>query len=529
MQTPLQPVKRGGVYHVRFHVPADLWQAIGRTAIWRSLRTGDLRIAHQRARAACDAARAYFHHVRTRGRIMGRSQLDSLARHYLSNRFDELDSMLTLDWNASPATEAGRDVWGDELADKCEALTGALARCDYSGAMDDARDMLPDADDDTRAKLARRLLEAQLEAHKATLRALSGEPLVFPSLASAGSAAANDEPKVTPHLSEVLAALVEERSSQGKWTAKTKLERETAGGVIVELLGDPCVGDVSKEDMRAFGLTVARLPAHVHKRYPRKSIAEVLELIGDDPNVERLSPVSVNLYLQLTRSLFAWAVKQDMIPQSPAVVLVDHDKGRKQDKRAAFDDADIRQFLEYIGEAGGEPWLWWIPRILALSGMRLGEVAQLRKCDVREERGVLVFDVNADEGKEVKTDASQRVVPVHPRLIELDLPAFVAAQPDGFLWPERLRVTANPSKGNFDRLSRLLNDRLRRAGIADRRKVIHSFRHTVATRLKEADVQDFTISEILGHEVGNITTGRYGKRVSPARLLEALSKLTLPV
>jgi integrase len=377
--------------------------------------------------------------------------------------------------------------------------------------------------------LARRLLEAELEAIKAECRALSGEPLVFPSLASTGPAAANDEPKETPRLSEVLAALVEERSSQGKWTAKTKLERETAGAVIVELLGDPRVGDVTKETMRTFGLTVARMPAHVHKRYAGKTLAEVLAITGDDPNVERLSPVSVNLYLQLTRSLFAWAVKQDMIPQSPAVVLVDHDKGRKQDKRAAFDDADVSRFLEYIGDAGGEPWLWWIPRILALSGMRLGEVAQLRKCDVREERGVLVFDVNGEDGKELKTDASRRLVPVHPRLVDLGLPAFVAAQPDGFLWPQRLRVTANPSKGNFDRLSRLLNDRLNRAGITDRRKVIHSFRHTVATRLKEADIQDFTISEILGHEVGNITTGRYGKRVSPARLLDALSKLSLPI
>ena len=109
MQTPLQPVKRGAVYHVRFHVPADLWQAMGRTAIWRSLRTGDLRIAHQRARAACDAARAYFHHVRTRGRFMDRSQLDTLARRYLSTRFDELDSTLTLDWNASPATEGSAE------------------------------------------------------------------------------------------------------------------------------------------------------------------------------------------------------------------------------------------------------------------------------------------------------------------------------------------------------------------------------------------------------------------------------------
>jgi integrase len=211
------------------------------------------------------------------------------------------------------------------------------------------------------------------------------------------------------------------------------------------------------------------------------------------------------------------------------VVLEDHDKGHKQDKRAAFDDADVRRFLDYIGDADGQPWQWWIPRILALSGMRLGEVAQLRKRDVREERGVLCFDVNGDEGKGLKTDASWRLVPVHPRLVELGLPAFIAAQPDGFLWPEKLRRTADPRKGNFDRLSRLLNDRLRRAGITDRRKVVHSFRHTVATRLKEADVQDFTISEILGHEVGDITMGRYGKRVSPSRLLAALSKLTLPI
>lgn len=118
-------------------------------------------------------------------------------------------------------------------------VTAALAYGDYSSALDRARGLLPDADELTHAKLARRLLEAELEAIKAECRALSGEPLVFPSLVPASSAAANDEPKETPRLSEVLAALVEERSSQGKWTAKTRLERETAGAMIVELLHTP--------------------------------------------------------------------------------------------------------------------------------------------------------------------------------------------------------------------------------------------------------------------------------------------------
>jgi integrase len=456
---------------------------------------------------------------------MDRSQLDSLARRYLSTRFDH-----TEEWLAETSDEVARDVIGDELAERGDAVTAALAYGDYSSALDRARDLLPDADELTRAKLARRLLEAELEAIKAECRALSGEPLVFPSLASVASAAANDDPKETPRLSEVLAALVEERSSQGKWTAKTKLERETAGGVIVELLGDPRVGDVTKDDMRAFGLNIARIPTHVHKRFPRKTVAEVLATIGDDPKVERLSPVSVNLYLQLTRSLFAWAVENDKIKTSPAVVLHDHDEGDKQKKRAAFTEADIRQFLEYIGDAGGEPWLWWIPRILALSGMRLGEVAQLRAQDVREERGVLVFDVNEDvEGKNVKTAVSWRLVPVHPRLVALGLHDFIAAQPDGFLWPEKLRLTADPRKGNVDRLSRLLNDRIRRAGINDRRKVVHSFRHTFRDRLSDAEVPTHVIKAIIGHTDTDITTGIYGSRPSPAKMLAAVEKVTLPV
>jgi integrase len=50
-------------------------------------------------------------------------------------------------------------------------------------------------------------------------------------------------------------------------------------------------------------------------------------------------------------------------------------------------------------------------------------------------------------------------------------------------------------------------------------------RHTFATRLKTADVQDHTISELLGHEVESITVGRYGKRLDVRKLRDAVQKL----
>ena len=48
------------------------------------------------------------HHVRTRGRFMDRSQLDTLARRYLSTRFDQAE-----EWLAVNTDEIARDVWGD--------------------------------------------------------------------------------------------------------------------------------------------------------------------------------------------------------------------------------------------------------------------------------------------------------------------------------------------------------------------------------------------------------------------------------
>lgn len=45
--------------------------------------------------------------------------------------------------------------------------------------------------------------------------------------------------------------------------------------------------------------------------------------------------------------------------------------------------------------------------------------------------------------------------------------------------------------------------------------MFHSFRHSLADRLKQAGVQDTLISEILGHTVESVTMGRYGKRYQP--------------
>jgi integrase len=120
------------------------------------------------------------------------------------------------------------------------------------------------------------------------------------------------------------------------------------------------------------------------------------------------------------------------------------------------------------------------------------------------------------------------VFPVHPRLIKLGLLDFVAAQPDGYLWPSPPRVDDEVRNASHN-LSRFINRRIRKAGITSAKKVQHGFRHTVMQRLDNAEVPTHITKAIVGHTNRDITTGVYGSRPSPAKMLAALSKLTLPI
>jgi len=267
------------------------------------------------------------------------------------------------------------------------------------------------------------------------------------------------------------------------------------------------------------------------KRFPGLSPRAVVKALEGDISTARLEPLSINKYRQLIRSLFRWAMDHDLIATNPAVVLKDVEEGSARDARLPFSDDDLRLYFAGLPQTPEPAFLYWVPRILAYSGMRLGECAKLTKGDIRMERGVWVFDVNENQdGKKLKTDASRRLVPIHARLVELGLLDFVTGQEDGFLWPADMRTASDPKRGDVDKLSKLLGRRLRDAGVVDKRKTgAHSFRHTVATRLKAESVPNYQIADLIGHEDDSMTTGRYGKATDVQRLAAVVSLLRLPI
>jgi integrase len=60
----------------------------------------------------------------------------------------------------------------------------------------------------------------------------------------------------------------------------------------------------------------------------------------------------------------------------------------------------------------------WLLKVLIWSGARIGEISQLRQRDVVTIKGVQCIMLREGKGQSLKTDASERTIPLHPALYD---------------------------------------------------------------------------------------------------------------
>ena len=143
-----------------------------------------------------------------------------------------------------------------------------------------------------------------------------------------------------------------------------------------------------------------------------------------------------------------------------------------------------------------ETALYWAMLIALFSGMRQGEICQLRTDDVQRRRNVWVFTVTGDAaGQSLKTKAAARVVPVHGDPICCGLTEYLKSLPPGQLFPA-LKPGGPDGKLNWYLTKRFTAYR-RECGIAGPRLAFHSFRKNAAQALKDARTTSAEIAELI--------------------------------
>lgn len=247
-----------------------------------------------------------------------------------------------------------------------------------------------------------------------------------------------------------------------------------------------------------------------------------------------LSAKTINSsYLASIRTLYRLAKRNDLIATDPTEDIRVQSKRRAGESRLPYEDAEVGAILK-LADTQTDPRLRWMPWLLALTGARVGEIAQLWGNRVTQVNSVHIIRIApADDGGTIKNAGSERDVPLHPAIIERGFLEFVKTRPNGGpLFYGGKNAVARPRKSETaghasDGASNRVREWVRENGFTDRRKAPnHAFRHWFKTKCAELDIADSVADAIQGHS--DQSAAATYRKISLAKMAEAIRKIPVP-
>ena len=248
--------------------------------------------------------------------------------------------------------------------------------------------------------------------------------------------------------------------------------------------------------------------------------------IAKGENLDTLSATSVNKYLGYFSCLFDWAKRNKLIEDN----LFDGIRiknSKKDNRRNLFKKHEVALILaELKANTGGlvkTKSQYWGSLIAVYTGARRNEISALTVDDVKQDKdsGIWYFNISdEEEGKDLKSEAANRLVPIHSALIDLgflnywkEAKEVIKTIPDTDGMSARLlydfTYTEHDKWGR--KLGHFMNNLLlKHLGLhVKNKKTLHSLRHSFITYMDVAGVEVTTIKSMVGHEQGTVTHGIY--------------------
>ena len=353
-------------------------------------------------------------------------------------------------------------------------------------------------------------------------------PVPAMSLPSVDSNVGNNSPR----LSELVEAYSVENVRAGNWLPKTEAENAAIYTLLIRLIGDLHCDELSYPILRRYKTVLMKLPANMNKspRYRGKSIDEILQLHDCKP----MSISNVNKFLSRVSGLLRWSVKNGYITVNFAESLTVKRNNRPDQERSAYTDEQLKLIFSqplFVEHKFKHPFQYWIPLLANFSGARLNELSQLHLKDVQCINDIRVISINSDSpDKKLKTAAAERIIPLHSEILRLGFIEHVERMRrlgKQRVFPE-LKLTRDSYGQRVSRWYCRFCQQLQLAGSGqDKLPTLHSFRHTVAMKLRQSGCSMDEVGEILGHSNGK-TTARYAKRLNVNQLKAIIEMLDYP-
>jgi integrase len=476
-------------YWIRKKVPDRYRPLVGRTEVWRSLETKDLRTAVRRCAAASDALETEWARLAAASANCSNPDPEAEPRPALTHR--DLHALRAIAHRrirdahiaAPPVGFAALRVVGGHGSDEDREL--------------EVREFLAGEGIEATDEEVARFLPLMARARKGALDDLKRAALE-------GDFEDSKELKGAPQLEAVKVDIMEAFRS---YCDRPKVIKDGLEGKTAERW-EPVITQFIKFIGHR---DLARVTQHDAVRWRNHKLKEGIE------------PKSVrDVWLAAPRSICTHMINELKLPSNPfGGIKVDGVKAWKEDDERGFDEPQVLAILtatlatpSHLISPEMKAARRWVPWLCAYTGARISEITSLWPDDVERIGNYRVIVIKAGLAK----SKNMRRVPVHQHLIDQDFVDYVEQRKELgkplFYEPSRARGgrKSNPQYAKVgERIAEWIRESLHITGVQPN----HGWRHLFRELSRGTEMKEEVVNYMVGHESKSGTSARYGKRKIP--------------
>ena len=547
-------VRRGSTYYFRIAIPLVLIGLLRRREVKTSLRTSDAILAKMRARVLSNGLELIFRDVRSMAHATSEAIVKG-AQDYFRTQLSKSLELAYLIPN-DPALDREIEIAGAKQF--AASMQADLAKQRFSPSVRaDAEELLTSVGAGSTSKASEAfwfacvaVLRAKIENAKLHGEQLAGNYAVTSADPLFAGIFANELPPIPGDVAKSTTSPTFEEvakqffvlKSKTDWVPKTSADVKRVIALAAELIGpDKPMKAVDIEDVKRIRNALSLLPPNYMKSSGTKGLT-AKQAIAANAAGKSLSAKTQWKYFAQFKQLLIWARDEGIFEKIPGsgIKVGGLKKLAAGDLRDPYSAGQLTCIFSSplytghksenarhkIGNLHLRDGYFWVPLVALFSGMRLGEIVQLLKSDVKQENGIWYFDVRGGEDKSLKTASSKRRVPIHQLLLQqgfLDL--VKTGSPTGRIFPEIKMGADGYASHNF---SKWWGRYAARAGFKTDRTAFHSFRHNFLDALRAANSPEYVNKALMGH-IDTSVHGGYGSGAPLSALKVAVDKVAYPL
>ena len=297
--------------------------------------------------------------------------------------------------------------------------------------------------------------------------------------------------------------------------------------IVLKLLMAKGIKDIRRLQAEEARILLSQYPVNAtkHKQFNGMKGQRLIEA-NKKHKLPTLSTESVKDYIQKCSSFFEWCLQMEMTDINPFKGMRFKKTRKDSEAKNAYSHADLKKLFSteiHTQKKYKHPHYYWLPLLGLYTGARLNELCQLYRADIFKQDDIWVIRVDDKlNGQRLKNNSSRRLIPIHDKLLDLGFIEYINS-----VQHERVFPALKEERDGFGTAASKWFGRFKTKLGFSRGHDFHSFRHTVATQLKNAEISAIIAQELLGHAQNNITYDRYGKGICIKKLKLTIDMIKL--